>query len=413
MKPSEMRKIRIGGLDIWMALAGIASALLLIFAATQTQAQTFHVLHSFSGFGDGGQPTAGLTLDRAGNLYGTTEFGAISNAGTVFKLSHAGSGWVVSTLYAFRDGSDGGNPSGRVVFGPDGGLYGTTSEGGLFSNTGTVFELRPPATVCHSVSCPWTHTVLYRFGGGGDGYAPGFEDLVFDRTGNVYGTTTDGGLPGCLCGDVFQLTPSGGTWTESILYRFAGGDDGSTPYSGVIFDSAGNLYGSTFEGGANGEGTVFELSPSGAGWTETTLTDFSGGSGFPLGGLTFDAQGNLFGTGFFFGGTVFELQPSGGSWSFSQIAVFDGNEGPSGALTFDNAGNIYGSNASGGPSDDGFVFKLTPSPNGWTVTHLHDFNGDDGYSPMGNVVIDGSGNLYGTTLGGGTNGQGVAWEITP
>jgi len=181
----------------------------------------------------------------------------------------------------------------------------------------------------------------------------------------------------------------------------------------VIFDSTGNLYGSTFEGGANGEGTVFELSPSGAGWTETTLTDFSGGSGFPLGGLTFDAQGNLFGTGFFFGGTVFELQPSGGSWSFSQIAVFDGNEGPSGALTFDNAGNIYGSNASGGPSDDGFVFKLTPSPNGWTVTHLHDFNGDDGYSPMGNVVIDGSGNLYGTTLGGGTNGQGVAWEITP
>jgi uncharacterized repeat protein (TIGR03803 family) len=211
---------------------------------------------------------------------------------------------------------------------------------------------------------------------------------------------------------VFKLTHSGGSWTESVLYRFTGGNDGGNPYSGVIFDNAGDLYGTCYLGGGAGSlGTVYELTPSG--WTERTLTDFSGGSGSPIGGLTFDAQSNLYGTGFV-GGTVFELMPSGGNWIFSLIYSFDGFDGPFGSPTVDATGSLYGANATGGAYDLGFVFKLTPSNGGWTFTDLYDFTGgNDGGFPVSNVILDGHGNLYGTTFLGGTGGGGVVWEITP
>ena len=181
----------------------------------------------------------------------------------------------------------------------------------------------------------------------------------------------------------------------------------------MIFDGSGNLYGTAYYGGDLGLGTVYELSPSGGGWTQKTLTDFSGGGGFPLAGLTFDTHGNLFGTGFT-GGTVFELQPSGGNWNYSLLETFNGFDGPFGSLTFDAAGNLYGTNATGGASDNGFVFKLTPSGGGWTFTDLYDFSGgNDGGFPISNVSIDASGNLYGTTYLGGTLGEGVIWQLTP
>ncbi|MFZ0312943.1 MAG: choice-of-anchor tandem repeat GloVer-containing protein [Candidatus Korobacteraceae bacterium] len=391
----------------------LTALLLAIVPFTLAHAQTFHVLHTFSGGGDGGTPSAGLTVG-GGNLYGTTMSGASGN-GTVFKLSHSGSGWVLNTLYTFQGGNDGSAPIARVLFGTDGALYGTTSLGG-FQGYGTVFQLRPPVTACRSVSCPWSETVLYRFQGGSDGLSPQYGDLAFDSAGNVYGTTNGGGLDTCegdTCGVVFKLTRSGSSWTESLLYSFTGANDGGNPFSGVIFDGSGNLYGSAYDGGDLGSGTVYELSPDGSGWTQKTLTDFSGGSGFPVAGLTFDAHGNLFGTGFV-GGTVYQLQPSGGNWTFSLLESFDGYDGPFGSLTFDAAGNIYGTNATGGAYDNGFVFKMTPSGSSWTLTDLYDFTGgNDGGFPICNVVLDSSGNLYGTAYLGGAEGAGVIWQITP
>lgn len=397
--------------SIWL----LASVLAL---AVSAQAQTLNVLHAFTGGGDGADPSAGLTMDKAGNLYGTTIYGGTTGNGTVFKLTHSGSKWVLNTLYSFTGGTDGANPQSRVIFGPDGSLYGTTSAGGLQGyGYGTVFNLRPQASACKTAICPWTETVIYTFQGGSDGISPAYGDLTFDAAGNIYGTTAGGGLDSCggsSCGVVFKLTKSGSGWTESVIYSFTGGNDGGTPFSGVIFDSAGNLYGAAYYGGEISAGTVYELSPSGPGWTEKTLTDFSGGGGFPVGGLTFDAHGNLFGTGFV-GGTAFELAPSNGSWTYNLLYTFNGFDGPFGSPTFDAAGNLYGTNATGGGVyDEGFVFKLTPSGGGWNFTDLYDFtDGNDGGFPVSNVILDANGNLYGTTYIGGAYGEGVAWGLTP
>src|SRR5271169_6626419 len=189
-----------------------AFALSLLCALTtvalqSAQAQTVTILHSFTGHGDGGAPYAGLTMDQAGNFYGTTLAGG-AGYGTVFKLTHSGSNWVLSTVYAFQGGNDGGYPTARVVFGPDHVLYGTTSGDGDNGGQGTVFNLRPPSHPCRSINCPWTETVLYRFTGTDDGGYPGYGDLTFDAAGNIYGTTMDGGAncsPYYNCGVVFEL----------------------------------------------------------------------------------------------------------------------------------------------------------------------------------------------------------------
>jgi len=400
-------------LSLRAAFSALAIVFVVVVAIPAVQAQTLSVLHTFTGAADGGDPSAGLTMDKAGNLYGTT-FSGGAGGGTVFKLAHWGSSWVLNNLYSFTGGDDGGNSQARLIFGADGSLYGTTSAGGYQGN-GTVFNLRPQAVACKSAICPWTETVLYRFQGGSDGISPAYGDLTFDQAGNLYGTTEAGGLQSCsgTCGVVFKLTKSGNSWTESVLYSFTGGNDGGNPFSGVIFDSAGNLYGTAYYGGDISAGTVYELSPSGSGWTEKTLTDFSGGGGFPVGGLTFDSQGNLFGTGFT-GGTAFELSPSNGNWTYSLLYTFNGFDGPFGSPTFDAAGNFFGTNATGGAYDQGFVFKLTPSNGGWNFTDLYDFTGgNDGGFPVSNVILDAKGNLYGTTYLGGADGEGVVWEITP
>ena len=220
---------------------------------------------------------------------------------------------------------------------------------------------------------------------------------------------------------MYQLTPSGGAWTETVLYEFTGVDgDGKIPMSGVIFDQAGNLYGTTYEGGSTGNGTVYELSTSANGWTERIIYNFTGngdGAG-PVGTLIMDRSGNLYGSTYFGnagqGGTVFELSPTQSGWTYELIYAFTGQGGPDAALSMDAGGNLYGTTNRDGANLYGNVFELSPSSGGGTCRSLYDFTAaNDGFYPASNEIFDASGNLYGTTSAGGAFRWGVAWEITP
>jgi uncharacterized repeat protein (TIGR03803 family) len=332
-----------------LAIAVAAVILLGALTISPAAAQTFAVLHAFTGQGDGADPLSGLTLDRGGNLYGTTYNGGINSpAGTVFKLIRSGSNWRLTPLYEFSDqGGAGANPAGGVVFGPDGDLYGTASAGG--AGFGTVYKLQPPPTACKTSICYWTETVLYRFAAGTDGRQPS-GNLIFDQAGNLYGTTQAGGA--FNYGTVFKLTNSAGNWSESVLYSFASGQDGNQPTDGVVMDSNGNLFGTTPYGGVNhcqsGCGTVFELTPSGSGWNEQIIYRFQGlpDAQRPYAGLVIDSAGNLYGASYEGGqnggGTVFELSPAGGSWNYTVLYNLSGSQnGPFARLTRDSSGNLY------------------------------------------------------------------------
>lgn len=416
---------------------------LLTFAAIMgpaLHAQTFNVIYDFS-LHTGYEPYAGVTRDAAGNLYGTTSGSGI-DAGTVYELKRSHGGWLTNTLFTFNplQGSDqpvGYYPWSGVVFGPDGALYGTTFGGGSGGGSqgyGIVYKLTPQQTFCRTVLCPWIQTVLYEFTGGSDGLGPLVGDVTFDHSGNLYGTTGAGGSSND--GVVYELSPANGGWTEQVLHSFSGGTDGIEPYNGVVFDQAGNLYGTTAGGGGSGCGgsgcgTVFELSPNGSGWTEQILYTFQGANdGYqPFGGLTLDAAGNLYGTTFMGGanggGTAFELSPNGGSWNFTLLYSFTtglfGPGGPFGNLAMDGAGSLYGTTYQDGPNGAGQAFKLTHhAGGGFTYMLLHNFTGgDDGLFPMGNVAVDAMGNVWGTASEGGTQSCsfevqcGTVWEITP
>ena len=402
------------GLATFFSLAVLAAVLTI---APIAHGQTFTVLHGFTNGADGGEPIAGLTMDRGGNFYGTASTGGNTGGscsfrnphgcGTVFKLSRRGSGWIYTPLYSFS-GPDGRNPQARVIIGPDGSLYGTTTYGGD-NDEGTVFNLRPPAVPCRSAFCPWIETVLYSFQLSTDGREPTFGDLVFDAAGNLYGTTPIGGQGGN--GTVFKLTHANGGWTESIVYRFQGAPDGATPYAGLMFDSAGNLWGTTGYGGTYNNGTIYELVPSGGGWMENVVYRFLGGSGGanPYAGLIADQSGNFFGATYGYDGTtakVYELSPSDGGWTYNTLYSLGANQGIIGKLAMDAAGNLYGTSYYDSPE----VFRLTPSNGSWNLTGSW---GGEGYNPAGNVVVDSNGNLYTTAQGGGPDQVGLVFEITP
>lgn len=385
---------------------------------------------------DGGYPQSNLIADAAGNFYGTTSQGGAHGFGTVFRLTKSTTGWKEIVLYNFTTGNAGGpfrfsNPS-ALIFDAAGNLYGETQYGGP-ANHGTVFELSP------TDGGEWKETDLFRFSGGKTGVHPS-GGLVFDTEGNLYGTTQSGGnQTTCTygCGLVFKLTPSGLHWTETVLYSFAGGSDGAEPVAGLIFDQAGNLYGTTEIGGAQGNacgcGTVFELSPSvGAIWSESLLHRFSNAHGdgaLPFAALTFDQAGNLYGTtanggnkGFTCApqgcGTVFELSPTAKGWNERVLYEFTGSAGnfPTAALTFDQSGNLLGTAEGGLYGSDGIVFELSPTSGGsWTETVLYsfgDFSGD-GLFPQAGLSLDSTGHLYGTTIDGGRAGEGAVFQITP
>ena len=406
-----------------LALSMALVITLMVISAQTSDGQTFNVIHAFSGGTDGAYPFAGVIIDAAGDLYGTTAHGGDRRCGcgTAYKLKHTGSGWLLTPLYTFKgsDHGDGASPTTRLTIGPNGTLYGTTGEGGAYG-VGTVFSLRIPARATGNILGGWTENVLYQFGqqDGDGGYPSG--TLIFDHLGNIYGTNTIGGLN--QAGTVFELTYSGGGWVERTIYDFSSGGGGQ-PYAGLVLDSSGNLYGSTFGYGYLADGTVFELSPSGSGWAENTLYAFRGGSDGqnPHGGVIFDQFGNLYGTAAYGGsgngGTVFKLTNMNGSYTFDLLYSLTGagSAGPVGSLTMDAAGNLYGATAKDGAYGYGSIFKLIPNGEGnWTYVDLHDFTGEsDGEYPLDGVTLDSNGNIFGTASDVSDLGYGVVFEITP
>jgi uncharacterized repeat protein (TIGR03803 family) len=315
-----------------------------------------------------------------------------------------------TVLYNFTGGSDGGTPQSRLTFDAAGNLYGTTYGGGL--GYGTVFELSPNG------NGGWNETVLYSFTGGADGANPMYSYVVFDSAGNLYGTARNGGANGL--GVVFELSPVGTSWTETVVYSFAGGWDGAYPWDGLIMDPAGNLYGTNPI--SVGYGAVFELSPSG-GWTKQGIYFPGSGTASPM-GLTMDAAGNIFGitNSQFYDSTVFELSPNGnGGWNPTVIYTFRANgtgqypngEDPFGTLVLDQAGNIYGTTLEGGAYNEGTVYLLSWYGY-WYQEVLHSFAAcgpKDGCGPWGGVVRDPAGDIYGTTSGGGSGPHGTVFEL--
>ena len=379
--------------------------------AVSCAAGTESVLYSFvGGTTDGVRPEAGLIADSAGDLYGTTVGGGTGGGGTVFKISASG---TESVVHSFTGGTtDGSGPYAGLIINSAGNLYGMTMYGGANSG-GTVFKIRVDGTEsvlysfpAGSFSIPAVTTTV-----GGTRVAGQYGGLVMDSSGNLYGTTNAGGTSNN--GMVFKI---GATGTESVLYSFLGGTtDGSDPEAGLIMDSAGNLYGTTFGAGAAGAGTVFRITSGG---TETLLHSFAGGTTDGLGpraSVVMDSAGNLYGTTFAGGmkgdGTVFKLSTTGTETILHSFTggSSDGS-GPLAGLIIDSAGNLYGTTTSGGTNGDGTVFTVSPTG---TETVLYSFAGGptDGANPVGNLVMDGAGNLYGTTAYGGANGGGTVFTI--
>jgi uncharacterized repeat protein (TIGR03803 family) len=406
-----------GGLGASLAVLTVS-----VFIMGECASAQETVLHRFNNI-NGDEPIAGVIFDASGNLYGTTFYGGTHGVGTVFKLTPQAGSWAETVLYNFDNAGVGGfYANSRLVFDAFGNLYGSTFFGGTFG-VGTVFELSP------ATSGVWTVKTLHDFDNrAGDGTYP-HGGLILDAAGNVYGTAAGGGTGGW--GIVFELTPTNnGNWTETVLHTFTG-TDGASPYSSLIFDSSGNLYGTTASGGSSsactdGCGTVFELSPAtGGGWTEKVLHSFNNLDGAnPSAGVISDAAGNLYGTagGATGNGTVFELMPTrAGTWKSKILHHFSPMEGnnPS-TLVFDTAGNLYGPAASGGAYKKGAIFELTPTTSGpWSEKLLYSFRakGGNGYDPAPGLAFDNAGNLYGAALSGADpsclDGCGTVFEITP
>ncbi len=371
------------------------------------------VLYSFcpaSGCPDGSTPWGNLALDSKGNLYGTTQEGGSQGSGTVFKVTPAG---VETVLYSFCQQTlctDGSHPLGGVILDSGGNLYGTTFQGGS-EGLGAVFKLDPTGAL----------TVLYSFCSVSeckDGLKP-TSSLIRDAAGNLYGTTTSGGEYGG--GTVFEVTSTG---SETVLYSFcllSGCADGQSPSGPLVSDSSGNLYGTT-EYGGNEYGTVFKLDPA---LLETVLypfcqvkfNEYCADGAEPVGGLAFDASGNLYGTTYAGGtacnyGVLFEIDTSYAEHvlhRFCPTSNFLDGALPESTPIFDSAGNIFVTTFEGGSKNGGAVIRLNP---GGTETGIHNFGiANDGDFPYAGLIIDKAGNLYGTTTGGGPHGRGAVYKI--
>ncbi len=413
---------------IFSFFAALVVAAITFSLAVSAQAQTETEIYSFTDHADGALPIGGLISDAVGNLYGATLVGGeacaysgTAGCGIVYKLAPSSTGWAQTVLYTFSGGSDGAGPGG-LVFDAGGNLYGVAAAGGNPGclqdfGCGLVFRLSPTET-------GWQETVLYAFKGGDDGSAP-LWSLVRDGAGNLYGTTSEAGnLVNCPsqslgCGTAFKLSPGQTGWSFTLLYSFTDGDS-SLSTSPLILDNAGNLYGT---GDAAPYGVVYKLSPTSSGaWKNTVLYRFNPQAhGYGPTGLIFDSKGSLYGTTYSGGtnvgiqacqvgcGTVFKLTHGSSGWTEKVLHNFTAmDSGPNGSLILDAAGNLYG-------ADSVDVYKLSRGSNGfWKKTVLHLFTGlTEGLWPEGPLLMDKTGHLYGVTYGGGVDGWGDVFEITP
>ena len=416
--------------------------LILLGVSVPARSQTETVLYSFGSTPtDGYYPMGGLVVDSSGNLFGTTAEGSdtlcdlaeVYGCGIVYELVKSSNGYSEKVLYSFGSSSpasDGASPQAGLIMDAAGNLYGTTPYGGSpnclvdigVDGCGTVFELVMSST-------GYTENVLYTFTGP-DGATP-YAGLTMDSSGNLYGTTYNGGA--CEHGTVFELVKSSGGYTKKVLYSFGcTSTDGWYPYAGVTIDAVGNLYGTTESAGASGYGMVFELVNSSGTYVEKVLYSFGGTAtdgAYPVAGLLMDASGNLYGTtsqgGAYGKGTVFQLVNSSGTYmekvlySFGGTAA-DGND-PIASLLLDASGNLYGTTKLGGSttacggSGCGTAFELVNSSGSYAERLLHSFSGgSDGSNPAAALIMDSSGNLYSTTEVGGSSLQGgTVFTINP
>lgn len=368
--------------------------MLVSFMESVGQAQTMNILYSFSHV-DGSQPSAPLLMDSDGNLYGTTQAGGANTYGAVFEVTGPGTEQV---LYSFTGGADGGTPYAGLVMDSAGNLYGTTLYGGSTAcgdtGCGVVFKVTPAGV----------ETVVYAFKGGSDGFYPR-GSLMIDDKGNLYGTTQYGGAAGSY-GTVFKISPQG---VETVLHRFTGyPNDGAYPFAGVTADSQGNLYGTTEAGGTYGLGTVYQLSTAG----EKILYMFTGGAdAYPWAGVQRDSYGNLYGTTTGNFGEVYVLTAKGKE---RVLHTFSGDADgglPLGSLIHDPQGGWYSTTSQGGAFGYGTIFRVTLSGEESVV---YSFQGTpDGAQPYAGLIGDAKGNGYGTTFSGGSSNRGAVFEISP
>jgi uncharacterized repeat protein (TIGR03803 family) len=392
----------------------LSCMMVFLAACASAQTGTYKVLHNFTGGNDGAYPTTPLTPDMAGNFYGATYSGGTGTAcsggcGTLFELIPSTTRWREMVIYSFPTFTP---TSGSLALDARGDVFGTTNLSGT-SSLGEVYEVSRSGS-------GRTQSIIYSFLSGSDGEFPEFG-LVQDAAGNLYGSTQSGGVNNS--GTIFELTPNGdGTWTESVIHTFGTGQDGGSPYGRLSVDKSGNVYGTTGGGGLYGAGEVFKLTPSGASWTETILYNFTLDFGsYPQpDGVAIDGSGNLYGAtiqgGEYGVGTVYKLTPTAGYWNRTVLRTFTGGgDGayPYGGLTIGPTGILYGTASSGGLYGLGTVYKLVQGTNGrWNETLLHTFRGSEGSGPFAGVLLDQLGNLYGIASGG-TYGFGVAFQITP
>ena len=400
-------------------IRAVAATAVFVFSLAAVTATTTDVIFSCQE-DEGEYADTDLETDGAGNIYGTTVLGGDFGSGTVFKLRQTPTGWVRRVLYSFTSGTDGGEPYKGTTLDREGNLYGTAVTGGSGScegGCGVVYKLT-------NSSGTWTQTVIHAFTGGADGSGPGARVTV-DRDGNIYGMAPTGGTYGL--GTIYRIHQEpNGAWRFKVIHAFTGGADGATGSAGRMILRRGHLYGAATAGGTYGSGVVFELRPTGGGeWNFRTIYSFRGqpDGSFPYGALLFDSLGNIYGTTYYGGtngiGSVYQLSPgdSISEWNESVLYSFqegtDGNS-PISNLVADTVGNLYGTTSEGGLGS-GTIFKLSPDGSGhWTETVVHSFQGPpDGAFAYNGMVVDRFGNFYGATVHGGDADDGSVYKFTP
>jgi uncharacterized repeat protein (TIGR03803 family) len=354
-----------------------------VVTALEAQTAVEHVIHTFGNFPNGANPYGTLARDAAGNLYGTTYQGGAAYLGVVFKTGSAG----YRVLHSFRGGTDGANPYAGVTLDSAGNLYGTTYEGGT-ANAGVIYK----------IDTSGQETVLHSFTGGADGANP-YAGVILDSAGNLYGATVNGGSAGK--GAVYEVSPSG---QESVLLSFPGKGKGANPYGALTFDSAGNLYGTTCNGGAHGNGEIYKLSPAGAETVLHSFTEYLAGE--PYSGVVLDASGNMYGTVM---DAVYEVDAAGKYTVLHRFGFGKGPPDPRAGLVRDAAGNLYGTAGGGGEAGAGLIFEIDTEGN---FKELYAFPGGPGHQvPTPGVVLDAAGNIFGTTPNAGV--AGVVYKLEP